>query len=1319
MAGISFGSIGLLFLILLVASAVFVRTEIFQSYLRDQVVGAVQSEIGAQIRYEDADIRIFQFYPELKFTGVELSDQATDVEVQIDKVAVSVNAFVTIPLLFFQIIHISSADIEGLKYSLEDARVIEEWLERLQPQESETLIPSKFVTVIGEINFRDFELNIDLEPSPQFNEALAAKLFLDEFAIEFEDGQILLDGSMSVQDLNFRALNVEEGRLQLDRGRFEGERFSFVRLLVVSKNDRFEASGSIDGFDVPSLDVEVELEATLHQYLEDFPLRGFVKSEFSLEGALSELKGRGAVSVDGVQYQGRRFDQLSANWSLEFPKLQLESFQLRSGEERIDAQGIVGLSENLSSQVDLQIRNLSIGKYVGAFDYGVQNWRGATSGRIGLRGDLLFGGEKSLSADLKVQGFQIRSWQSNNLILSLGEVKASADAVIRSGWGLGQMTGRAETETTSWDVKMNWGPEDFMLSWEGELAGGKIGQLYMFDIQGQGSMNGSYGGKTGKPFRLEVKPRLEQLVLNDQRLNNFRGLLSLEHRRMHAEPIQSDQVELRGGLYFPKGGDVEFSELEFTASGLDLSKILDSFDGTKDWPIQLDGSGNANGVLRGPVDSPTGQGVMGVNNLVVQAEETRGRLFKANWEFVPDLFRMTNIYLETSSESGGVRGDLDLNLDGIQSFDFNGTKLRWADWALLLDSNLPIQSSIDLDISYDRAPDLFKADVRLSETFIGSSLQENSRIRANVYPGNFDIDLDLFNKRLVANLESMSREWSGGPVRLQSFDTIPLIKPLQGSGLEYFVSGEGRCEVQVTEPGDNSPAFERFLQAFSSYRCHLRLEDSVVRRSTTVLHEISAFDLRSRYSPETSFSASTSRIRIQTGPDIVRVDAKVESPADYEFKVVGSTGLESISYFLPFLNRSEGKLFLDGVWDEDGLDGSISLDGGLLLFEGSPILFRDVSAQLVSENSAVNLRSMDARLRDGSLTANGSFQLRGFDVESALISANLNGALIEPKEGINFRSSGPLVLRIVEGDARISGDQSVTEGFFRRRINLRTDLLRAFQPSQPEYQFFEEEESFINSWALDIDLNTTEAFVIRNNLADGEFTFDLELLGTIGQPVIGGSVSLIGGRFNYLNRSFQLESGSVQFQNIPSNIPRYDLRATTEVENYRVSVNFQGNQDEQRIIYSSEPPLTEKEILSLVTYGLPPSSADSEIAEDGTQSAAFAGISFVTGQLQDTIEGALSSDLGIQRFQLYPAFFEATGETELQLTVGTDIIRNRLALNYSNFVSASGGHKVELDLRVNRNVSLIGSWRDLQDENIEQNIGGDLGGDVIFRFEFD
>ena len=162
---------------------------------------------------------------------------------------------------------------------------------------------------------------------------------------------------------------------------------------------------------------------------------------------------------------------------------------------------------------------------------------------------------------------------------------------------------------------------------------------------------------------------------------------------------------------------------------------------------------------------------------------------------------------------------------------------------------------------------------------------------------------------------------------------------------------------------------------------------------------------------------------------------------------------------------------------------------------------------------------------------------------------------------------------------------------------------------------------------------------MRNNVAEIDLNASLKVKGTVKNPRVSGNLSALRGRFNYFNRAFEIRTATAQFNNPDSNIPRYDIQADTEAGEYRVFLNVVGDSNAQKVTYSSDPALSEKEILSLISTGAPPASSYQVVQDDQTTSAAYAGISFVTGQLQDTIGTALYPEFGIQRFQLYASFY--------------------------------------------------------------------------------
>jgi autotransporter translocation and assembly factor TamB len=857
------------------------------------------------------------------------------------------------------------------------------------------------------------------------------------------------------------------------------------------------------------------------------------------------------------------------------------------------------------------------------------------------------------------------------------------------------------------------------MNWDAAFSGGNFGRLYQFDLSGEGSLSGYYGGPYGEMTML-VEPDFALFGLNDHVIEEMDGALKLENRVLFGDPILGKGVEFTGGIFFEAGprGRTFFKDFDFTFSQQASETVLSSLHQTRDWRVRPISSASGSGVLNGWLLQPRGKGNLIANDFRFGDDRTLGRLAKTNWEFDSSVLYFRDIYVETSRDGGGLRGDMSFRIYGIRDFNLSGKRVRLGDWMLFFGDPLPFQSLMDFDLEFDEGVNEFEGNFDFYETMIGARVQKKSRMKLRATREEFAGRAELFDGQIILDVQPLSSSASRVKIDVEEFGVTPFVRELHINGVRLPLSGEGTCELRFAALTQQMQPFYRLLYPPNNWSCRVSMQAAELRRGRSLLHSLDPFRLEIEKAENEKIKFKSEKIRLKTGEESLELAGHFRDFEDLHLKIRGSTSLESASYFLPFLSRSEGKMEMNGYWDSQGFTGSASLSEGLLLFEESPIVVRNVSGNFSSQRSVIDVGQLSGSIREGTLTAGGRFRLKGLDVDSALINLELNGPVFEPQKDVRFRATGPLKLKIENQEALLSGQLSVFEGSFRRRMNLRSDLLDAFKPKQEKYEFFEVDESYVDKWNLDIGLITTEPFIIRNNVADGAIDLNVRVVGTIGQPRLTGRLGLLRGRFNYFNQSFELKSGSVQFVENQKNIPRYDIRAETEIDEYRVFVTFQGDDEEQKIIYSSDPPLSEKEILALVSYGTPPQDQDEIVETDPTTSAAYTGISFVTGQLQDTIEGALSSDLGIRRFQLYPSFYEESGRTELKLTVGTDLIRNRLALNYSNFVSAPEGHEVELDFRLNRNISLVGSWRDAQDQSTGA-ISGDIGGDVIFRFEFE
>ena len=140
---------------------------------------------------------------------------------------------------------------------------------------------------------------------------------------------------------------------------------------------------------------------------------------------------------------------------------------------------------------------------------------------------------------------------------------------------------------------------------------------------------------------------------------------------------------------------------------------------------------------------------------------------------------------------------------------------------------------------------------------------------------------------------------------------------------------------------------------------------------------------------------------------------------------------------------------------------------------------------------------------------------------------------------------------------------------------------------------------------------------------------------------------------------------------------------------------------------ASLPPLPQNDIVALLTLGM----TSEELS--GTQGVTAAeAASFITGGLQEEVEGGVGELLGFDQFHIDPAYSPATQTTVPRVTVGKAITRAMFA-RYSAAMGGETEQDLEVQYTLNPRVLLLGTWTDRGSQ-----AEGSLGGEVRFRFSF-
>lgn len=180
---------------------------------------------------------------------------------------------------------------------------------------------------------------------------------------------------------------------------------------------------------------------------------------------------------------------------------------------------------------------------------------------------------------------------------------------------------------------------------------------------------------------------------------------------------------------------------------------------------------------------------------------------------------------------------------------------------------------------------------------------------------------------------------------------------------------------------------------------------------------------------------------------------------------------------------------------------------------------------------------------------------------------------------------------------------------------------------------------------LDIDVHIPGTLKVETALARLTLRGDLRVVGTSAQPGVLGRIEVLpGGELTLGVNRYELDRGTVTFSNPDRIDPFLDVHARTAVEFIDVNVSMQGTLDHLTSSFSSNPPLTEMDILSLLALGTPSGVG-------GETSAGALATSFLSDQIAGTVARRARTLLDVDQLRLDPYLISETNTPAARVTV--------------------------------------------------------------------
>jgi TamB, inner membrane protein subunit of TAM complex len=288
-----------------------------------------------------------------------------------------------------------------------------------------------------------------------------------------------------------------------------------------------------------------------------------------------------------------------------------------------------------------------------------------------------------------------------------------------------------------------------------------------------------------------------------------------------------------------------------------------------------------------------------------------------------------------------------------------------------------------------------------------------------------------------------------------------------------------------------------------------------------------------------------------------------------------------------------GNVVASGKISRPELKGEINLTGGGFRFKNERLpVVENLTASVGLALDKLTLKSLKTTVAGGSMTGDGSlainsgklgnldFKLRGDHLPV------LRNDLLILRTNVDLRLQGPWE------KAAISGTVSAVDSIFYRDIELlpigtpfstpTATALPKIDP--PQRQGAAMPEPFRN-WSLAVTARTQDPFLIRGNLATGEINGSVRLGGTLGNPLPDGSMKLTNFRATLPFSTLAVRSGTLSFTPATGFDPILEIRGTAEPRPYQITVYAYGRLSNPQLVLTSNPPLPDNEIMTLLATG--------------------------------------------------------------------------------------------------------------------------------------
>jgi translocation and assembly module TamB len=472
---------------------------------------------------------------------------------------------------------------------------------------------------------------------------------------------------------------------------------------------------------------------------------------------------------------------------------------------------------------------------------------------------------------------------------------------------------------------------------------------------------------------------------------------------------------------------------------------------------------------------------------------------------------------------------------------------------------------------------------------------------------------------------------------------------------------------------------------------------------------------------------------VSNGDSYLKLDVAGLTRSNLNASLNGKLDLSLLGLFTPFIADLRGNMALSmdlkGNADKPLLSGSAYVDRGYVKFNEFVHPFSNVRADVLFNDNQILINAISSDLASGKLSGEGKITFAGANSRPIDVKGTFTGVKLNFPEGFRSQGSGSVGIHGDHYPYAMDINYDVSGGEIVAEFNGQDSGTSAVKASAYLPRFLDQE--VFHPFTFNVDVNLKGPVLVNNSLIRAAVSGHVRASGTPDRLILNGSFTpLAGGKFLFSDQPFDIQSALVEYNNNPPNDPKIYITATTRAietviddqnhtttNTYDVNLLAQGHGQAPQLTLTSNPPLGQREIVSLLAFGTTGSTTTADERKGSGQNAsgsAALGAALFKQAGGKKMKDSLGVDVRVSSQQ------NTTDNASSPKVTLSKQWTPKFGASASSTIEANPNNNVKIEYKMNHDLSVIGSWdgRENLHDTINDTTRNVLGLDLQYKMQF-